>query len=469
MVLDAWGRSVLILGLLLSACAREQDSLESLLLVTVDTMRPDYLSMNGYPLPTTPYLDSLLAEGTYFEQALTPIARTTPAVASLFTGGYPHTTGVRTLTSALSPDVRTLAEALSSHGRQTLAVVTNHILSPSRHLDRGFEKYRHSANQPYASMVTEVALDELAQMDPERPLFMWVHYLDPHIPYNPPGPIATDFDPGYDGPHRSEFLLRTTDTPEVERAKRIHEGSFPEPVNEHIRRLHAGMYRSFDDALAPLVEKLRELYGEELLIAFTSDHGESLGEHGLFWDHGDYVYNATTRVPLGFVFPASHELYGGHRLTQRASLVDVAPTILDLLGVPSSDDIFDQIEGRSLLPAMRGEVESERALFAESGYCYYPEYVGRRIRNGVAGRFRAVVLGDWKLIWTPFQTGDEAWELYDLVADPHETNDLYSPEHPEVDPLRAQLDTWMRSSFQDDRPNLEGEDLEALKALGYVR
>lgn len=463
------GAIALVAGLLHVGCSREETSLESVLLITVDTMRPDYLSMNGYPLPTTPYLDRLLGEGAYFERAVTPIARTTPAVASMFTGGYPHTTGVRTLTNPLSPGVRTLAETLSDHGRQTLAVVTNHILSPSRRLDRGFDKYRHSANQPYAPTVTQVALEELAGMDPDRPLFMWVHYLDPHIPYNPPEPLPAEFDPGYEGPHQKEFFLRSPDMPEVERAERIHNGSFPERVNEHIRRLHAGMYRSFDDGLEPLVTRLKELYGESLLIVFTSDHGESLGEHELYWDHGDYVYNAATRIPLGFVFPTSHALHGGRRVGGQASLVDLTPTVLELLRIPTSDAIFDQLEGHSLVSAMAGEPAQDHPVFLESGYCYYPEYVGRRIRNDVAGRFRAVILGDWKLIWTPFQTEDAAWELYDLSADPDETKNLYSPDRPEVGPLRAQLDRWMRTSFEDAVPNLEGEDLEALKALGYVR
>ncbi|MFT5048807.1 MAG: arylsulfatase A-like enzyme [Chlamydiales bacterium] len=467
--------SALLAGLLLAGCAGEHDvavvhgALESVLLITVDTVRPDYMSMNGYPLPTTPYLDGLLAEGSYFEHALTPIPRTTPAMASMLTGSYPHTTGVRTLTSSLAPAVRTLAEALSEDGRQTLAVVTNHILAPSRGLGRGFDKYRHSANQPFAPSVTEVALEELAQTDPERPLFMWVHYLDPHIPYNPPEPLASEFDPGYEGPHQEEFVLRGPDMLEAERARRIYQPAFSDRVNEHIRRLHAGMYRCFDGALAPLVERMQELYGEDLLIVFTADHGESLGEHGLYWDHGDYVYNATTRVPMGFVFPAGHALHGGQRITQHSSLVDVAPTILDLLGVPGSDEIFGQIEGQSLVPLMRGEPQDARALFAESGYCYYPEYVGRRIRNDVAGRFRAVFLGNWKLIWTPFQSADKAWELYDVDADPHETEDLFAPGRPEVVQLRGLLEGWMKGSFMDATPNLHDGDLEALKALGYVR
>ncbi len=458
----------LLLPLVTLACA-DHAPLESVLLITVDTLRPDYMSMNGYPQPTTPFLDELLGEGTYFDRAVTPIPRTTQALASLLTGAYPHTTGVRTLTGTLQPSVRTLAEVLESQGYQTRAVVTNHILDPRRGLFRGFQHFRFLPSEKSASPVTEVALAELEKVDPEQPLFLWVHYLDPHIPYAPPKRLAEQFDPGYEGPYQRAFALRSRTLPESERGKRIHRGSFPERVNEHVRSLYAATYRSFDDGLAPLVERARELFGDELLIVFTADHGESLGEHDFYWDHGDYVYNATTRVPLAFVFPPAHPLHGGRRLADHSSLVDVAPTIFELVDLPVPAEVAKQIEGRSLVSAIRGEPLAERAVFAERGHCYYPALVERRIQNDVAGRFRAVFLGDWKLIWTPFQTPDREWELYDVVNDPHETKNLYDPDRPEIQQLRAQLQAWLQDSFQDETPILEGPDLEALKALGYIR
>ncbi|MFT5052666.1 MAG: arylsulfatase [Chlamydiales bacterium] len=461
----------------LTGCAPSAHEFTAVLLVTVDTLRPDYLSANGYPLPTTPYLDGLIGEGTYFENAVTPIPRTAPAMASLFTGAYPHTTGVRTQTSLLGPDLPTLAGTLKQAGWQTQAVYTNHMMDPMRGLIRGFDDYRMLAPRrrpseglfepPEASRVSEVALVELNKLDPDRPAFLWVHFLDPHIPYSPPAELVEAFDPGYEGPHASFFKVWSPEEDDAERGRRIHRGSLPERVNEHIRRLHAASYRAFDDALAPVIERARELFGDGLLIVFASDHGESLGEHDIYWDHGDYVYNATTRVPLAFMLPASHPLHGGMRRSERASLVDVAPTVLDLVGLaPASNS---QIEGRSLVPAMRGNDPGPHAVFSESGHCYYPELVGRRVRNDVEGRFRAVFRGRWKLIWTPFQEGELEWELYDVEADPHETKNLYDPEHPELAQLQAELQAWMRDAFLDELPNLEGEDLETMKSLGYVR
>ena len=127
------------------ACGGGDESGESgpwsVLLLTIDTLRPDYMSLNGYDRHTTPYLDALLADSFYFERAVAPSTRTTPSLASLLTGSYPHTHGVRRLSWVLKEQTRTLAELFESHGYQTVAVVTNNLLHPVRQLDRGFQVY----------------------------------------------------------------------------------------------------------------------------------------------------------------------------------------------------------------------------------------------------------------------------------------------------------------------------------------
>ena len=128
-----------LLAASLAACTPGDPGKPSVLLLTLDTLRPDNMSMNGYDRPTTPFLDSLAAEGWYFEQAVAPVPRTTPALASLLTGAYPHTTGVRTLTDTLSSEVIPVTEVLRASGYQTLAVVTNQVLPRRRGLARGFD------------------------------------------------------------------------------------------------------------------------------------------------------------------------------------------------------------------------------------------------------------------------------------------------------------------------------------------
>jgi arylsulfatase A-like enzyme len=469
---------LLLIGL--AACAPGDVRAPSVLLLTVDTLRPDYMSMNGYDRITTPFLDSLIAEGHYFEQALAPVPRTTPALASLFTGAYPHTTRVRTLTGTLSPDVVSLAEVLKGGGWQTVAVVTNGVLVPRRGLARGFDSYDVASDGRTARETTAKALRVLEHLDPSVPLFAWVHYIDPHVPYHPDPTIASSFDPEYRGRYRFSFgelsplgearRLVLTYPRDLPKGEATHRNPLPESVNRHVRRLYAADIRGLDAEVERLVGAVRSWAGEDLIVVFAADHGESLGEHDFYFDHGDYIYNAGTRIPLAFVLPRSHPAHGSGRCRGWVSLVDVVPTLLELMDSEPPSEMADQIEGRSLTRCMSGRELEPEPVFLESGHSYYPQYVTRRVRNDTAGRFRAVILGDWKLIWTPFQPEDLAWELFDIRGDPHETENLYAPDHPQVAPLKRHLESWL--ARQDPAevaqpPEISTEDREALRALGY--
>ena len=445
------------------------------LLVTVDTLRPDYMSLHGYDRETTPRLDAILSEGFVFEQAVSPIGRTTPALASLLTGAYPHRTGVRTLTDALPRDVPTLATLLSADGYRSFAVVTNQVLTRDRGLDRGFTVYDDAFDDRTARATTDDALALLDTLPADARVFGWVHYIDPHVPYHPPPEIARELDPGYEGPYALHFGWQRQPGEPRERhrtfpealPKRIatHRNPLPEEVNAHIRRLYAGDVRATDAEVGRLVDGVRARLGENVLLVFTGDHGESLGEHDFHWDHGDYVYGAGTRVPLAFVLPPRHPLAGHGRCVGWVSLVDVLPTVLALLGRP----IPAGVEGRPLLACMREEALASAPVFAESGRAYYFDLVDRRQRNDVPGRLRAVVHDDWKLVWTPFLPDAEAWQLFDLARDPDETQDLYRPDHPRVAPLRAALEAWLSRTGRPGETREPSEaDREALRALGYV-
>ncbi|MGI9430585.1 MAG: sulfatase family protein, partial [Myxococcota bacterium] len=329
-----------------------------------------------------------------------------------------------------------------------------------------------------AGPTTEIARNRLAELDVQRPVFAWVHYIDPHVPYHPPEELAREFDPGYEGDYGLRFGYQPPPDegltgfepfpPELPKDQASHRNPLSESVNAHIRRLYAAEIRAMDDELEALVEMVRSLWPNTLIV-FTADHGESLGEHDFYFDHGDYAYNAASRVPLFFVLPPEHELRGSGRCDGWVSLVDVLPTVLELLALPRPAALDRQIEGRSLMECFRGEPLPEVPVFVESGRAFFPELVTRRVRNDVEGRFRGVLQGRWKLIWTPFQTGDLEWELYDVAADPDETRDVHRPDHPAVADLSAELRTWMaRARDTESGATISEQDREALRALGYL-
>ena len=451
----------------------------NVLLVTVDTLRPDYLGLNGYELPTSPFLDSLLGEGFYFEQALAPVPRTTPALASLLTGAYPHGTRVRALADPLPAEMVTLAEAFRGAGYQTLAVVTNLLLGADRSLDAGFDVYDAAFDVREASRTTAAALRHLEAVDPKAPLFAWVHYIDPHVPYHPAREIAERFDPDYSGRFRGGFghqpqpgepddLFR--EFPEdLSKSQVTHRNPLTSDENDHIRHLYAGEIRMADAQIERLVRAVRSRFPRTLIV-FTADHGESLGEHAFYFDHGDYVYNASSRVPLAFVLPPEHPWHGAGRKSGWVSLVDVAPTLFDVVDLKPPPEMAMLFEGRSLAPALRGEPMRAAPVFIESGTSFFPELVRRRQRNDLTGRFRAVVRDDWKLIWTPYLPDAEAWELYDLGSDPDETRNLYWPDHPQVATLRRDLEDWLANASPEPTPSraLTDADRAALRGLGYL-
>jgi len=444
------------------------------LLLTVDTLRADYLSCNGYDRPTTPFVDSLLARGVHFTRAVTTMPRTTPALASLLTGCYPHTTKVRSLVDPLSPEVASVAQLARRAGYRTVAVVSNHVLSPARRLDAGFDVYDFADDARDAAATTQAALQRIGTLKPDDALLLWVHYIDPHVPYYPPPALAAQFDPGYAGRYPLHFgdvkggvgdRAYPEDLPKI---KAVFQNRLPDDVNAHIRRLYAADIRNTDDHIAQLVTALRARLGDDWLIVFTADHGESLGEHDYFYDHGDYVSNAELRVPLGFVFPPTDPMQRGGRVDAWVSLVDVMPTLVELLRLPSTAHGGAGVDGRSLVPYLRGESLPPRAVFAESGNSYFPQMVRKRVSFDVAGEFRAALLGDWKLIWTPGQDGDREFELYNVAVDPGETRNRYTPGDVDADRLHTLLRSWLKAS--DDRVHtVSTRDLEILRSLGYLR
>jgi choline-sulfatase len=300
----------------------------NILLVTIDTLRADHLGCYGYGNAATPVLDALAARGVRFRTAVVHVPLTGPSHASILTGRTPLGHGMRDNGGfILPPSVPSAAEAFRVAGYRTAAFVSGFPLSARFGLDRGFGTYDdHLArgNDPrrpayverFADRTTDVALAWLdAAKAPKAPFFLWVHYYDPHAPYEAPAEFAARAATPYDG-----------------------EIAF---VDSQLARL---LHRVQDEPVPTLV-------------LVTADHGESLGEHGED-THGIFVYDATLRVPWVIAGPG---IPGGRVAETVARAIDVAPTLLDYAGLELPD-----MEGRSLRAAIDGKTLEDAPSYAES-------------------------------------------------------------------------------------------------------
>jgi arylsulfatase A-like enzyme len=456
----------------------------SVLLVTVDTLRADHLGCYGYRRTTSPHIDRLASEGALFERTVVSLPRTTQSIASILTGRYPKGHGARGLFSTLPSANLTLAEVLQGEGYATAAIVSNLFLRPGQGFEQGFERYENPPGRwdgDSASEITGAALAWLRGRPAGRPFFLWVHYLDPHWAYRPLPPFDRAFDSAFAGP----FTLY-----EDLAAGRLTKGQviFANPLTprqvEHVVALYDGEIAQADAAIGRLLDEAATLVRGPLLVVLTADHGESLGEHGYHFAHGEYLYEPGLRVPLLLRLPG--RIPAGLRTDALAQNIDVAPTILSLLGIHR----LQSVDGRPLLlPEAPGAAPVEpgvarakggalrpapgRSLvFAESDFQLIHPENRRYYIPGPAGKWSAASDGRYKLIHIP-TPGGERIEMYDLGTDPGETTNLEgsaSAAEPRARLLRAlrQFVDYDRGAGAPASPEPDPEERERLRSLGYI-
>ena len=400
------------------ARAGEEGARANVLLVTIDTLRADRLGCYGYARASTPILDGLAARGARFPVAVAHAPLTAPSHASILTGLTPLRHGVRDNGRFVLPQtVPTLAEAFHAAGYRTAAFVSGFPLHHRFGLGRGFDSYddrlpygddpRRAAHvERRAGETTAAARAWLERAGRQSPWFVWVHYFDPHAPYEPP----------------AELLERFGDSP------------------------YDGEVAFVDAQLGTLLAWLETngLAARTVVLA-TADHGESLGEHGED-THGVFVYDATLRVPWIMAGPG---IAAGKRPGVVARGVDVAPTLLDLAGVPPGG----AMEGRSLRPALEGAAMADEPVYAESLFAtlnlgWAPLHAWRTAR--------------YKLIETPRP------ELYDLEHDAAETADRSAAEPKVAESLRRGLQAALATRPPEAMAAATREETERLRALGYI-
>lgn len=439
-----------------------------ILLVTIDTLRGDHLGVAGGPGGVTPRIDTLAKEGAWFADAETPAPSTLASHASLFTSRVPHRHGVSRNGYRLHDDAETLAERLAGAGYETAAFVSSFAVVRNTGIGQGFRTFDegrmemrggYHIEQP-AEMTNARVLDWWASRKADAPWFAWVHYFDPHYPYQPQEPFASRFAGGYSGPVTGSMR----DVKEIRR--RFVAGGDVGEDGRQLQRLYAGEVAYTDFRLGELLDGLRERGAlERALVVVTSDHGETFGEHAFgAFDHGQNVYRTNVHVPL--VVWSPRWLSSRGRIDGAASILDLAPTLLAWAGAPP----LSGAEGMDLRPALEGKapLPPDRLLYAEA--------TRGRSRGRTAGwpnasYSRAVREGEARLVRrrSGIRLRDE---LFDLSRDPGEARDLSSQAGSD-DALRrlgegiAEFDR-SQGTFVPPRPMEDIETLEKLKALGYV-
>jgi arylsulfatase A-like enzyme/Flp pilus assembly protein TadD len=415
---------LLACGALLEGCSSappKSPRFDSLLLVTIDTLRADHVSCYGPSPVRTPSLDGLAHRGAIVRRAWATVPLTTASHASILTGLYPPAHGVRDNSRFRLPEgVLTLALRLGRSGRRTAAFVSSYTTSSLFGFDKGFETFNDDlGHTPDGSRRQQRPGDETARLasawlegHAAEPFFVWVHLFDPHTPYEPP----------------------------------------PEYLRDHPGDPYSGEVAFADAQLGRVLEALgRTGAARRTAVAVLADHGEGLGDHGEA-DHGYLLYETTLRIP--FLLVAEGRIAPGTELAGPASTVDLVPTVLDLLGLPVPEDL----EGRSLVGT---DAARDRSLYAETLYPldefgWSPLYATRR--------------GDLKLIEAPQR------ELYDLASDPAERSNIAGARPADAGSLSDGLRVLMRgladaggkARAAANQPDVGPEQVAKLESLGYA-
>ncbi len=293
----------------------------TVVIVSIDTLRRDHASLYGYRRKTTPGLEDLASEAVVFDDAVSTSSWTLPAHASLFTSLYPSFHGAVTLHQGLSDELTGLPRLLDEQGFFTQAIVTHLYLSEKYGFGTGFDRLLFMP-ETRAEQVTDRAIGVLRARG-DRDLFLFLHYYDPHWHYDPPAPYDRTFDPDYSGSASGIWWDFKEHTPESMDPRDLH----------HILALYDGEILYTDTHLQRFFQEMKRLeMFDKALVVVTSDHGEEFGDHG-GWEHQKTLYDEQLRVPLLVKLPGGEAR--GRRVGEQVSLLDIAPTVVEYLGLPS--------------------------------------------------------------------------------------------------------------------------------------
>ncbi|MEA2062865.1 MAG: sulfatase-like hydrolase/transferase [Gemmatimonadota bacterium] len=439
--------------------------LPNILLIVMDAARADHFSCHGYGRPTTPNADRLAARGLKFTQAVASSSWTLPSHASLFTGLLPNENGTHTQHGWLIDRIPTLAELLKSRGYRTAAFSNNPFVDRAQNLHRGFGVFEAvwsdtaavTRAKPYNTERTnELVRAYLAGASGKAPFFIFINYMDPHQPYDPPEPYKSMFlAPGRRISARTEAACS--------QAGKLNSGELVLEAKEieDLVAVYDGAICYLDARIGDLLEFMQERgLLENTLVVVTSDHGEMFGEHGHF-THGTLLYRPLIQIPLIMAHPALIPEPGV--IEEPVAIADIFHTIIGLLEIDGAAPTGAPV--RNLLESRIDKQPSYSLL-----------KIGRNLESHVVHKH------DIRSLWTPDQRhllvcDDESYELYDLAADPGEANNLCL-DASGADRLVSEVTAFEKRLvvFEElpgdlrlaSRHRIDPAQVRAMRALGYV-
>jgi choline-sulfatase len=413
----------------------------NIILITLDTTRADRMGFLRSQRGLTPNLDALAKQSVVFTRAYAQVPLTTPSHAALLTGTYPQFSRLEDLGAPLGKDLPYLPDLLHKHGYHTAAFLGAYILDPAAAapgFERGFDVYdanfhqrkpgedRYKSVERRAEDVANRALGWLSRHQ-QRPFFIWLHFYDAHDPYDPPEPFKTHY---ASAPYDGEIAYTDSIV-----------GSFVEVLRKH------GLYQNS-------------------VIAIAADHGEAFGEHGEE-RHGMFLYDETIHVPLLLKLSAGR--LGGKRVEERVALAEVAPTLLEVAGIPAPSTM----QARSLFPLIEmakidaAKMDAAKSTVGDKGKT--PERPVYSETNYAHRAFGWSELHSWRTgkylyVEAPKQ------ELYDQSSDPDAVENLAPAAKAVADTLESQLADFQQktSSVRSEQTKLDPTQAEKLRALGYL-
>jgi arylsulfatase A-like enzyme len=463
---------------------------QTVILIQGDTLRKDHLDLYGYERKTAPTLTRLAGEGAFFDNAITQTSWTKAATPSIMTSLYPSTHGVHQIPDRLPAAATTIAEVYREAGYATVSFSAVAFTGAYTNLHQGFEELHEAESTvgragPRGGKTAREFTDRLLDwLEGHRQVrsFVYLHFFDPHAPYEPNRP----YDTLWGDPKGREEYLREQEVLKnfiadpflaqrgmATRDELVKAGLDPEAYLRYSKDWYDGSIRGMDTEIARLVDRLGELWLDtRALIAFYADHGEEFHDHGRMW-HGQGIYGEMLRVPLILWSPGR---VPKARVEEPVRLIDVMPTLLDLSGLR----VPEAAQGQSMRPLFAG-TPARGGAAAGGGWTRRPviaekQPIGRDGFPNMSESY-AIMDGDWKLIRNVVRPPDKAeFELFQFYKDPLDQANV-AADHPEVvQRLSRELDAFQQMAraarLKPDTETAKGltkEQIEHLRSLGYLK